>query len=232
MSLTNELSPWRSSALFHDRLQAAEKLVLALARYRNKSPLVLGIPRGSVPMAKHIADELNGELDVVLVHKIGAPDNPEFAVGSVSEFGTIHRPPSLGDYHLPTGYLERAAKTEIEKLKKRRASYSPIRPPIDPQNRVVIIVDDGIATGATLLAAIRAIRAQKPRKIIAAAPVGAPRTLDEIKYEVDELVVLETPLDFFSISQFYDEFPQVTDEEVLQTLTETHVKSQSTRRSA
>ncbi len=221
----NSFCPWGSSARFHDRLQAADQLVKQLSEYQGKNPLVLGIPRGSVPMAKKIADELGGELDVVLVHKIGAPDNPEFAIGSVSEFGELYRSDTLGGFGIPRGYIESVAQSEIAKLKARRSNYSPIRPPINPQGRTVIIVDDGIATGATVLAAIRAIRSQHPKKIIIAAPIASPRTVDRLRSEVEDLIVLETPLDFFSISQFYDEFPQVTDEEVLQALAE----SQSSR---
>ena len=171
-------------------------------------------------MAKVIAEKIQGELDVVLVHKIGSPDNPEFAIGSVSEFGSIYFSDSASEYRIPADALKKAAQAEIGKLKARRISYSPVRPPINPRGRIVIIVDDGIATGSTLLAAIRAVRSQKPSKLIAAAPVGSPRTLDLLRSEVDELIVLETPIDFFSISQFYDEFEQVTDDEVLKALAE------------
>jgi predicted phosphoribosyltransferase len=213
--------PRFAPAGFHSRFEAAERLAKALSEYRGKNPLILGIPRGAVPMAKKIADSLQGELDVVLVHKIGAPLNPEFAVGSVSEFGKIYRSESLSESTVPPGYIEKAAQTEIARLKLRRLTYSPVRSPVNPKNRIVIIVDDGIATGSTVLAAIHAIRDQSPQKLIVAAPVGSPRTLDRLQAEVDHLVILETPTEFMSISQFYDEFPQVTDEEVLQALADT-----------
>ncbi len=205
---------------FRNRREAAERLAQALSAYRGQNPLILGIPRGSVPMAKIIADILNGELDVVLVHKIGAPNNPEFGVGSVSEFGDIYGPEDLGPYEIPIPYLSTAAHEEIIKLQEKRASYSPIRPPISPKNRVVIIVDDGIATGSTALAAIRAIHAQRPKKLILATPIAPPKAIERLQAEVDELIVLQSPLDFFSISQFYDDFPQVSDDEVLKTLAE------------
>lgn len=208
----------KAASTFSDRTQAAENLAKHLEHYKGQNALVLGIPRGSVPMARIIANKLQGELDVVLVHKIGAPGNPEFAVGSVSEFGTSYQSPAIEFYEISSEYFNHATQEEITKLQKRRKAYSPIRPPIDPKNRVVIIVDDGIATGATMLAAIRAIRSQGAKKIVVAAPVAAPSAAESLTNEADEVVVLETPEDFFSISQFYDDFPQVSDEEVLHAL--------------
>jgi putative phosphoribosyl transferase len=211
---------WQSPMSFVSRTEAADLLASRLESYVGEHPLVLGIPRGSVPMARVVAARLKCDLDVVLVHKIGAPGNPEFAIGSVSEFGDIYRSEALGYFEISPEYIEAAAKDEIERLKKRRKSYSPVRPPISPMGRTVIIVDDGIATGSTMLAAIRAIRAQKPKRLVVAAPVASPRTIDSLKQEADDVVVLETPEEFFSISQFYDDFPQIEDEEVLQALSE------------
>jgi predicted phosphoribosyltransferase len=206
--------------IYRDRKQAANLLSEKLLRFISENPLILGIPRGSVPMAKTTADRLNGEVDVVLVHKIGAPNNPEFAIGSVSEFGTLYLSEACEWYEIPSEYIESASSQEIFKLKQRRKTYSPIRPPINPKGRTVIIVDDGIATGATMLAAVRAVRSQDPRQIIVAAPVASLSAVEILKKEVDELIILETPEDFFSISQFYDNFPQVSDEEVFQILSE------------
>jgi len=165
-------------------------------------------------MAKELADRLGGDLDVVLVHKIGAPENPEFAIGSVSEFGTLYRSPVFDYYETSQGYLDSAVQEEIAKLKKRRQTYSGIHPPIDPEGRTVIIVDDGIATGATMLAAVRAIRLQKPGKIIVASPVASVDAAELLRSEADELMILDTPEPFYAISQFYGEFAQVSDDEV------------------
>ena len=157
-------------------------------------------------MAKYLADSLQGDLDVVLVHKIGAPNHPEFAIGSVSESGDLYRSESLSEMLLPRDYIEKQAQEEVTRLRARRTIYSPIRPPLSPKDRTVIIVDDGIATGSTILAAIRSLRGQNPKKLIVATPVASPRVLDRLKAEVDELVVLKTPLEFLSVGQFYDEF--------------------------
>lgn len=206
---------------FQNRNQAAESLVEKLSHLCGEHPLILGIPRGSVPMAKVLADQLGGDLDVVLVHKIGAPDNPEFAIGSVSEFGTLYRSYGIEFYELSNEDLRNLADAEVKKLKEKRKRYSPIHAPISPTNRTVVIVDDGIATGSTMLAAIRALRSQNPKKIIVAAPVASVSAIELVKKEADETVVLDTPVDFMSISQFYDEFSQVSDEEVFEILSET-----------
>lgn len=214
---------------FTNRTQAAEDLVKQLEQYRGKNPLVLGIPRGAVLMAKIIADELKGDLDVALVHKIGAPENPEFAIGSVSEFGTIYCSQAVERYGIPSKYVDSAAEIEIAKLRERRKDYSPIHQPIDPKNRIVIIVDDGIATGSTMLAAVRAVRKQGAKRVVVATPVASLSAINSLESEVDELAILEAPENFYSISQFYDEFPQVSDEEVLSALSDTR---KSRRRNA
>jgi len=201
---------------FKDRADAAEALVGKLQSYKGQHPLILGIPRGAVPMAKILAERLNGDMDVVLVKKIGAPGNPECAIGSVSEYGTIHR---SDDAHMfPEKYIQDTAKEVLEKLHKRRQQYSPVHKALDPKGRVVIVVDDGIATGSTMLAAVRAIRQQHPKKLIIAAPVAPPDTVSLFQGEVDELVILETPPNFYAVGQFYDEFPQVEDDDVLRIL--------------
>jgi len=203
---------------FKSRIQAAQSLAEALEKYRGSHPLVLAIPRGGIPLGKVIADQLEGDLDVVLVHKIGAPENPEFAVGSVSEFGTLYISEAARLYGIPLESLEQTAQSELEKLKRRRESYSPIRPPINPEGRVAILVDDGIATGATMLAAVRAIRSKMPHRIVVASPVVSPEAANTLRQEADEVITLAIPEHFFSISQFYEEFPQVSDEEVLHIL--------------
>lgn len=207
--------------IFENRVAAARQLAAALSEYRNQHPLVLAIPRGAVPMAKVIADELNGELDVVLVHKVGAPGNPEFAIGAVDESGWVY----LADYAHETGaseqYIKNEVSTQLAAMRQRRAQYTPIRQPVDPAGRVVIVTDDGLATGSTMLAALHALRARNPSELICAVPVAPPDTLEKVRSNADRVVCLSTPINFRAVAQFYMEFPQVTDEEVIATLSAT-----------
>jgi len=204
--------------IFHDRIHAGELLALKLARYRHQNPLILGVPRGAMPIADVLQRKLGGDLDVILVHKVGAPDHPEFAIGSMSEFGDTYRSSALEDYQIPTQYFEEAARRELKGLKARREQYSPFLKPIHAKDRIVLLVDDGIATGATILSAIRAVRWMGPRKIICVAPVISKGALELIENEADEVVVLDLPQEFHSISEFYEDFNPVSDQEVIQIL--------------
>ena len=200
---------------FHNREHAARLLVDKLAVYRGQHPLVLGIPRGAVPMAKVIADALGGDLDVVLVHKLGAPGNPELAIGSVDESGHVFLHEYAGDLGVDEKYIEHEKQAQLKTLHQRRAQYTPVRPPLDPTGRIVIVVDNGIATGASMIAALRAVRAKQPAKLIAAVAVAPPETVARIRKEADEVVCLDTPYDFMAVGQFFEDFSQVSDEQAI-----------------
>ena len=205
--------------MFEDRREAAAKLADALAQYRGKNPLVLGIPRGAVPMARMIADALEGEVDVVLVRKLGAPGNPEFAIGSVNESGRVAISEHDAAYAgADAAYLEAEKQAQLEVMRRRREQYTAHRPPIDPAARVVIVVDDGLATGSTMIAALETLREQRPARLICAVPVAPPDTAARVRLSCDELVCLETPETFYAVGQFYRDFSQVSDEEVVAAL--------------
>jgi len=203
---------------FRDRADAAGKLAAALHAYRGKNALVLAIPRGAVPMGRVLAGALAAELDIVLVRKLRAPGSPEFAVGAIDEAGWAY----LGDYAAEAGadeaYLREEKDRQLDTLRKRRAQYTPQRPAHDAAGRIAIVVDDGLATGATMIAALHAVRARKPARLICAVPVAAPDSLEKVRAYADEVVCLSAPSEFHAVSQFYDAFPQVEDEEVVKLL--------------
>lgn len=199
---------------FKNRQHAAELLAERLrANYKNKNPLVLGVPRGAVPMAKFIADALGGDLDVVLVHKLTHPEQPELAIGAIDEQGKAFVSEWAMD--LDPAYLEAERKRQLAVLAKRRATYTPARPPLDPKGRIVIVVDDGIATGSTMTAALRALRGHKPKKLIGAVAVASTEAARAMLHECDALVCLSVPAEFYAVGQFFDDFAQVTDAEVI-----------------
>jgi putative phosphoribosyl transferase len=204
--------------IFNDRIDAAKRLASALKKYRGSQPLVLAIPRGAVAMGRTLANELEGELDVVLVRKLRAPFQSELAVGAIDESGWAY----VADFAVEAGadarYLEAEKRRQMETLRERRRAYTPDRPPSDPAGRTVIVVDDGLATGATMIAALHAVRAKAPAKLICAVPVAAPDSLLKIRPYADEIVCLDAPPEFHAVSQFYREFPQVDDDEVVELL--------------
>ena len=204
---------------FRDRTDAAERLATALAPWREHHPLVLAIPRGAVPMGRIIAERLHGDFDVVLVRKLRAPFSPEFAVGAIDETGWTYVAPHARSAGADEAWIAREAAEQTRTLRARRAAYTPLRPPIDPAGRVVIVVDDGLATGATMIAALHSVRARGPLRLICAVPVGAPESLEAVSGYADEVVCLYAPAFFDAVGRFYAQFDQVEDEEVVALLT-------------
>jgi putative phosphoribosyl transferase len=200
---------------FSSRVDAARRLAKALARYRGRNPLVLAIPRGAVEMGRVVADELGGELDVLLVRKLRSPVNPELAVGSIDETGWAYIAPHASSAGADARYLQQEKQRQLETLRKRRALYTPQHPPIDAKGRIAIVLDDGLATGATMIAALHAARAKEPRWLVCAVPVAALDSLERVRPYTDEMVCLEAPYGFHAVGQFYGEFHQVEDEEVV-----------------
>jgi predicted phosphoribosyltransferase len=203
---------------FRNRVHAARLLGDRLAEYRGQHPLVLAIPRGAVPMAAIIADVLGGELDVVLVRKLGAPAQPELSIGAVDETGRLSLVHTADDLAISEAYIAREADAQMKVIRARRALYTPVHPPIEPAGRVAIVVDDGIATGATMLAALAAVRERGPATLIAAIGVAPADVVWRIQDIADRVVCLAIPEVMFSVGEFYRDFPSISDDEVVEIL--------------
>jgi len=201
--------------MFRDRLEAAERLGQALAHCRGTHPLVLAIPRGAVPIAALVARQLEGELDLVLVRKLHAPGAPEFAVGAIDEEGWTYVAPHAAAAGATASWLDEQKEDQLQELARRRQRYTPGRRRVDPAGRVVIVVDDGLATGATMVAALHAVRERAPQRLVCAVPVASPQALRLVGEYCDEVVCLDAPARFSAVGQFYASFPQLEDDEVI-----------------
>jgi len=206
--------------MFRDRLDAAEQLASRLSHLKGHDPLILAIPRGAVPMGRLIADALEGDLDVVLVRKIGAPGNPEYAIGAVSEDGSVVLEETAK--HFREQAVERETERQRELLEERRHRYTPVRAPIDPKGRSVVVVDDGSATGATMAAALSTLQSRGAATVIAAMGAAPPDTVRRLEELADEVICLESPRDFRAVGQFFADFGQVEDDEVVKLLGNEH----------
>lgn len=203
---------------FANRLEAGELLASRLGKYRGEKPVVLAIPRGAVPMARVIAEALGGELDVALVHKLRAPFQEEFAIGAVDEGGEVHLGDVIERYGIGRAYVEDEVQRQLTTLRRRRELYTPGRGRVALTGRTVIVVDDGVATGWTMVAALRSARAERPAKLVAATAVAPPDAVARMERQADEVVCLETPETFYAVGQFFLDFHEVTDDEVVQVL--------------
>lgn len=205
----------RDAEPFKDRRRAGRLLAGLLKEWAGKGVLVLGVPRGGMVIADEIARALKAQIDIVLAHKLGAPGNPELAIGAVGENGECYL--NQG-FVVMTGsddqYIESEKKRQLAEIKRRLLIFRKQHPKVPRKDRVVILTDDGIATGATLKAALLSIRQERAKKIIVAMPVAPQETLEELSEEADSVICLQVPGYFTALSQFYSQFPQVSDEEV------------------
>lgn len=206
--------------LFKDRRVAGQFLAKELAAYANwPDVLVLGLPRGGVPVAFEVAKALNAPLDVLVVRKLGVPEQEELAMGAIASGGVrILNEYIINLVNISDEVIARVTVQEERELERREELYRRNRPLRDLQGRTVILVDDGLATGATMWAAVVAVRKQQPAQIVIAVPVGASETCQELKTEVDKIVCLSTPSPFHNVGLWYENFPQTTDKEVRELL--------------
>src|ERR671924_773555 len=202
--------------LFRDRREAGRLLAAKLAGYANRQDvLVLALPRGGVPVAYEVARALNAPLDVFLVRKLGVPGHEELAMGAVATGGVrVLNQDVVEPLHIPAQLIDDVTSRELEELIRRERLYRGGRPPPDVAGRTVILVDDGLATGATMRAAIQALRRQQPARVIVAVPTASPDTCEALKAEADEVICAMTPEPFFAVGHWYDDFTQTTDDEV------------------
>ncbi|MCF8885349.1 MAG: phosphoribosyltransferase [Nitrososphaerota archaeon] len=208
--------------IFKDRKDAGLRLAKALYKFRESSPVVFGIPRGGVEVGYYVALELDCPLEVTIPRKIGAPLQPELAVGAVAEDGTIYVEEEVARMvGVDERYIRSEAEKELQVINRRLKLYRGGRELGDLSKYTVIVVDDGVATGATMIATLRFMRKKNPHTLVCAVPVSPPETIPKLSMEADEVVCLETPTPFYAIGQFYEDFRQLRDEEVVEYLSRT-----------
>jgi predicted phosphoribosyltransferase len=204
---------------FADRSDAGRRLARQLMSLRAERPVIVALPRGGVPVAYEVAVALGAPLDVLAVRKLGAPHNPEFGIGAVAEDGTgVLDRDAIAALGVGEDQLKAIVEREAAELRRRVGLYRGGRPPVDLGGRTVVVVDDGIATGVTDAAALRALRARGPRRLVLAVPVCAPEAAHRLAGDADEVVCLQRPDAFYGVGHWYHDFSQVSDEEVLSLL--------------
>jgi len=204
--------------IFADRVDAGERLAKGLAHLAGSECVVLAIPRGGVIVGEVIARDLGAPLDVVVPRKIGAPGNPELAIGAVAPGIRVLDPRMVGALGVTERYLEREIAEQEAEIERRQHAYRGGRPPQPVEGRVAIVVDDGVATGSTAVAALRWARARVAERVVLAVPVAPPQSMERLRAEADEVVVLETPQPFLAVGEWYRDFDQTTDEQVVSAL--------------
>ena len=211
----------RTDCHFKDRRDAGRQLATGLMKYRDQNPLILALPRGGVPVAFEIAERLQAELDVLFVRKIGAPGHPEYGIGAVVDGAhpqTVLNEEIVRQLAVSPAYIQDQTARELREIERRRAVYQGGRAPAEIAGRTVIMVDDGIATGGTVRAALQGLKLGKPARLVLAVPVAPPEAIDALRSEADEIVCLATPDPFYAVGLHYDDFRQTEDEEVVRLL--------------
>ncbi len=204
---------------FRDRADAGRRLAARLTGYGDEEPIVLALPRGGVPVGAEVSRSLGAPLDVFIARKLGAPGQPELGIGAVAQGGAlVLNERIVRALRLSEEHVRRAAEEELREVRRRLRLLRGDRPEPSVGGRTVILVDDGLATGATARVAILALKDRRPGRLVLAVPVCPPRTAKLLRPEVDELVVLATPTDFYAVGSFYEDFEQVDDEEVVRLL--------------
>ncbi len=204
--------------MFENRQQAGEELAIALQGFADQSPVVYALPRGGLPVAAAVADALHAPLDLILVRKIGAPGRKELAIGAVVDGAhptLIRHEEMISSLYVDEDYIDKAKKSLLHEIERRRALYFTGHEPISPTSRTAIIVDDGLATGATMEAAIEAVRKATPKAVVVAVPTAPQETIARLQGLADKVVCLETPAIFISVGEQYRHFPQLSDEDVV-----------------
>lgn len=222
---------FRWAETFLDRRDAGSRLAAALERFKEDKPVILALPRGGVPVAFEVARALDAELDLLLVRKIGAPGHQELAIGAVVDGKNpqlVLNDEIIAHAAPPAGYIEAEQTRQLAEIERRRQLYRGAEPPPDLKGRTVIVIDDGIATGATMKAALRGVRRNEPRRLILAVPVAPLGTLDELAKECDELACLFAPEWFNAVGSHYVDFTQTSDEEVMSLLAQAKAARQAT----
>lgn len=206
--------------LFEDRRDAGHRLAEKLQALELKGDIiVLALPRGGVPVGYEIARALDAPLDIFVTRKIGAPGNPEFAIGAIASDGTVVLDDNVvEDLYISDSYIESETERQLTEVQRRLSVYRGDEPPPRIEGRTVVLVDDGVATGATVRASLRALRQRGPARLVLAVPVGPPQTIAELRELADDIVVVDTPQPFWAIGRFYRSFSQTTDDQVIQLL--------------
>ena len=206
---------------FKSRRDAGRKLALRLSAYKDACPVVLALPRGGVPVAYEVARALNAPLDVIVVRKLGAPGQPELGIGAIVDGDhprSVLNEDVVRALDVPKEYVQREVDLELREIRRRQEIYRRGRRPEPIEGRTAIVVDDGIATGGSVRAALRGVRRSRPKRLVLAVPVAPEETIESLREEADEVVCLSTPPYFHAVGQFYDDFRQTSDEEVVQLL--------------
>lgn len=206
--------------LFKDRVDAGRKLARELSKYANRSDvLILALPRGGVPVAFEVAKELNVKMDVFIVRKLGVPGNEELAMGAIaSDNIRVLNEDIVRSFQIPERVIDKVAENELRELERREHAYRGDRPKPEISGSIIILIDDGLATGATMRAAAAALKTKNPTKIVVAVPTAAPDTCEFFRREIDEVICVATPEPFYGVGAWYEDFSQTSDKEVCELL--------------